>query len=89
MTKLLLIFGIFFGILYFFYYKFKQFISNVTNQFDPKSQQDQTQSVEQRVDKGKMAKCPTCGVYFPENTGVKKMISNGEIYCSPTCRDKK
>jgi len=87
MTKLLVVFGVLFGILYFFYYKFKKFLTNITGQFEG-TQGSSPHSVEQRVDKGKMIKCPSCGVYFPENSGVKKMLHNGELYCSKQCADK-
>lgn len=88
MTKLLLIFGIFFGILYFFYYKLRQFLRNVTGQFNETGRPNQSNPIEQRVDKGKMAKCPACGVYFPESTGIKKILHTGELYCSKVCADK-
>jgi len=88
MTKLLIFFGFFFGILYFFYYKFKKFLLNVTGQFEEDKNAGGSTSNELRVDKGKMVKCPVCGVYFPESTGVKKMLATNTLYCSNECAKK-
>jgi Pyruvate/2-oxoacid:ferredoxin oxidoreductase delta subunit len=87
MTKLLIFFGLFFGILYFFYYKLKKFLLNITGQFEDTTD-TQSASNELRVDKGKMIKCPVCGVYFPENTGIKKRLVAKKLYCSQECATK-
>ena len=81
MLKLLIFFGLLFGVFYFFYYKIKTFFINLLT---PPQTREKT-SEPQSINKGEMVKCPVCGTYFPSNTGIKK---NGKLYCSSECMSK-
>ncbi len=86
MTKLLVFFGLLFGIFYFFYRRLKAFLGGIFqppvdgsgNSYPPTGGGQPAG----RIDKGDMAKCPVCGVYFPAGTGVKK---GKEEVCSAKC----
>ncbi len=78
MIKLLIFFGFLFGIFYFFYYKIKNFIIEILT--PPTS--EEKKETPKSINKGEMVKCPVCGTYFPEDTGIKK---NGKVFCSNEC----
>jgi len=80
MIKFLIFLGIFFGAIYFFYYKIKTFIEKALFPHEEKKA-----DIPPKVNKGEMVKCPVCGTYFPVETGVK---AKGKLYCSKECMEK-
>ena len=78
MVKFLIFLAFIFGLFYFFYYKIKRFLIDI---FNPSSEES-TNAKSSSINKGEMVKCPRCGTYFPENTGIRK---RGKIYCSNEC----
>lgn len=82
MLKILIFFGLLFGVFYFFYYKIKKFFNNLL--YPPREGGTNRQNPP-KINKGEMVKCPACDTYFPENTGYKK---GGKLYCSEKCADK-
>jgi len=65
------------GVIYYLYNKLKKSIMSILMP-EQKSKKEE----KNRIIKGEMIKCPVCGTYFPENTGIKK---NGKVYCSIEC----
>ncbi len=86
--RFLLFTAVIFGIFYFFYHKLRQFLGQL---FQPLTQngtggeEGRNNNTPERINKGEMLRCPACGVYFPEGTGIK---SGGKEYCSKPCAEK-